>query len=170
MICVFEITSDDNPDFKRVIHINSKDTFGDLHQVIQDTSGFDQSEVASFFVTDELGRKKTEVGQNDSYQKFPKVLSMYHTKLEFCISEIGQKLMYVFDFFNDRYLYVEFKEKLMKTDLKEPFVAYEKGNAPSQFLLNDYDDPDVELLEQEEAYRSFGDLEDYYEIFGELDA
>lgn len=65
---------------------------------------------------------------------------------------------------------LELKEKLMETDLKEPFVAYEKGSAPAQFLINDYDSPEVELLERNESYKSFGDLEDYYEIFGEMDA
>jgi hypothetical protein len=86
------------------------------------------------------------------------------------MTEPGQKLVYVFDFFNDRFFYVELKEKLMKTDLKEPFVAYEKGSAPAQFLINDYEGPEVELLERNESCKSFGDLEDYYEIFGEMDA
>jgi hypothetical protein len=95
---------------------------------------------------------------------------MRKTKLDEYISEIGQKLVYVFDFFNERYFYVELKEKLMKTDLKEPFVAYEKGNAPSQFLINDLENPEVETIDRDESYKSFGDLEDYYEIFGEMDA
>jgi hypothetical protein len=95
---------------------------------------------------------------------------MRKTKLDDYISEIGQKLVYVFDFFNERYFYLELKEKLMKTDLKEPFVAYEKGNAPSQFLINDLESPEVELMEKDESYKSFGDLEDYYEVFGEMDA
>ena len=56
----------------------------------------------------------------------------------------------------------------MKTDLKEPFVAYENGKAPSQFLINDYS-TDVDVLTTDESYKSFGDLEDYYEIFGEMD-
>ncbi len=58
----------------------------------------------------------------------------------------------------------------MKTDLQEPFVAYEKGDAPAQFLLNDYNSSEVDIIDSDQAYRSFGDLEDYYEIFGEMDA
>lgn len=170
MICVFEISSLENADFKRIIHIESGNTFEDLHRIIQDTSDFDQSQTASFFLTDDQWRKQIEVSLLDSGKKNTKVLSMRKTKLDEYISEIGQKLVYVFDFFNDRVFYVELKEKLMKTDLKEPFVAYEKGNAPSQFLINDLESPDVEILERDESYKSFGDLEDYYEIFGELDA
>jgi hypothetical protein len=41
---------------------------------------------------------------------------------------------------------------------------------PVQFLINDYESPEVELLEANDSYKSFGELEDYYEIFGEMDA
>jgi hypothetical protein len=169
MICIFEITSNEVPDFKRVIHINPDQTFEDLNQIIQRTSNFDQSQLASFFLTDEHWSKKIEIGPLDTGETKPFRLSMRKTKLSEYVSEPGQKLVYVFDFFNERLFYLELKEKLMKTDLKEPFVAYERGDAPTQFLINDYDSPEVDVLESE-PYKSFGDLEDYYEIFGEMDA
>jgi hypothetical protein len=170
MICIFEISSIEAPDFKRLVHIGSEDTFEELHRTIQNTSNFDQSQLASFFITDDHWRRQIEISPLDSGENSTKVLSMRKTKLDEYISEIGQKLVYVFDFFNERFFYLELKEKLMKTDLKEPFVAYEKGNAPSQFLIDDLESPDVELIEPDDSYKSFGDLEDYYEIFGEMDA
>ena len=170
MIYIFEISSIEAPDFKRLIHLGSENAFEDLHRIIQNTSNFDQSQLASFFITDDRGRRKIEISPLDTGSNSSKVLSMRKTKLEEHISEIGQKLVYVFDFFNERFFYVELKEKLMKTDLKEPFVAYEKGNAPSQFLINDLESPETEMFDRDESYKSFGDLEDYYEIFGEMDA
>jgi len=170
MICIFEISSLEAPDFKRLIHLGSESTFEDLHRTIQNTSSFDQSQLASFFITDDHGKRTIEISPLDPGFNGTKVQSMRIIKLEKYISEIGQKFVYVFDFFNDRFFYIELKEKLMKTDLKEPFVAYEKGNAPSQFLINDLESPGVELMEKDESYKSFGDLEDYYEIFGEMDA
>ena len=170
MVCVFEISSIENPEFKRLIQIGSGDTFEDLHRIIQNTSNFDQSQLASFFLADDNWKKQIEISLLDSDKSNRRVISMRKTKLDVYISEIGQKLVYVFDFFNERYFYVELKEKLMKTDLKEPFVAYEKGNAPSQFLINDLENPEVETIDRDESYKSFGDLEDYYEIFGEMDA
>jgi len=170
MICVLEITSIEASEFKRIVHINSTDTFEDLHRIIQNASNFDQTQLASFFLTDEHWRKQTEISLLDIGEKSTKVLSMRKTILDNYITEIGQKLVYVFDFFNERFFYLELKEKHMKTDLKEPFVAYEKGNAPSQFLINDLDSPDVDLIDSDETYKSFGDLEDYYETFGEMDA
>jgi hypothetical protein len=170
MICVFEISSSEAPDFKRLIQISPENTFEDLHLVIQDASNFDHSQLASFFITDDHWRKQIEISSLDLGAKENVILSMRKTKLNEHMFRAGQKLVYVFDFFNDRFFYLELKDILMKTDLKEPFVAYEKGNAPAQFLINDYDSPEVELLDRNEPNQSFGDLEDYYEIFGEMDA
>jgi hypothetical protein len=170
MICIFEVSSSESIDFKRIIHINPEQTFEDLHRIIQNTSNFDQSQLASFFLTDDLWRRKIEISMLDSGNYPQNILSMRNTKLNEYITKTGQKLVYVFDFFNERLFYLELKEKLMKSDLKEPFVAYEKGFAPAQFLINDYDSPEVALLDSNDSYKSFGDLEDYYEVFGEMDA
>ncbi|HEY3373278.1 MAG TPA: hypothetical protein VGK10_20695 [Prolixibacteraceae bacterium] len=169
MISIFEISSSEAPDFKRLIHIDPEQTFEDLHLIIQRTCNFDHSQLASFFLADDLWRKKIEITSLDSGKSTPTLLSMRRTKLNQYLTETGHKLMYVFDYFNDRFLFIELKELLMKTDLKEPFVAYENGNAPAQFLINDYS-TDVDVLTTDESYKSFGDLEDYYEIFGEMDA
>jgi len=169
MVCIFEVLSSEMPDFKRLIHISPDQTFEDLHRIIQNTSNFDQSQLASFFLTDDQWRRNIEISLLDSGGTSPNLLSMRKTKLNEYITETGQKLVYVFDFFNERLFYLELKEKLMKTDLKEPFVAYENGLAPVQFLINDYDSPEVALLDTTDSYKSFGDLEDYYEIFGEMD-
>ena len=170
MICILEISSSEAPDFRRLIHIDSEKTFEDLNLIIQNTCRFDYSQLASFFLTDDLWRKSIEITSLDSGKSTPMLISMRTTKLDQYLSETGQKLIYVFDFFNERFLFIELKEKIMKTDLQEPFVAYEKGDAPAQFLLNDYNSAEVDIIDSDQAYRSFGDLEDYYEIFGEMDA
>lgn len=169
MVFVFEISCNETPDFKRVIHINPEQSFEDFHQILQKTSNFDHSQLASFFLTDDLWRKNIEITSLDSGKPAPKLISMRTTILNNYLSKVGQKLIYVFDYFNDRFLFVELKELHMKTDLKEPFVAYEKGNAPSQFLINDYIDEEVDVMDLDDSGKSFGDLEDYYEIFGEMD-
>ena len=169
MIFVFEISTTEAPDYRRLIHINPDQTFEDFHQVLQRTSNFDHSQLASFFLTDDLWRKNIEITSLDSGKSTPKLISMRRTKLKDHLSKVGQKLIYVFDYFNDRFLYVELKELNMKADLREPFIAYEKGVAPSQFLINDYENADVDIMVKNDSYKSFGDLEDYCEIFGEMD-
>ena len=170
MICIFEVSSPEVSEFKRFIHISTKHSFEDFHRTIQNAVNFDQTQLASFFLTDDNWRKQIEISSLDSGGSTSKIRSMRITKISDFILEIGQRLVYVFDFFNERFFYLELKEKLMKTDLKEPFVAYEMGLAPVQFLINDFDSPDVDFIESSDSYKSFGDLEDYYEIFGEMDA
>ena len=168
MVYVFEIRSPEFLDFKRLIHINPNDAFEDLHLIIQNTSNFDQSQLASFFLTDDHWRKQLEFSQLDSGKSLHNTFSMCTTKLNQYISAVGQKLVYVFDFFNERYLYVELKEMLMKTDIKEPFVAYERGTISLVSPLPQ--DSELDLPDKIEVSDSFGDLEDYYEVFGELDS
>jgi hypothetical protein len=169
MIFVFEISSTEAPDFMRIIHINPEQTFEDFHQILQNTCNFDHSQLASFFLTDDLWRKNLEITSLDSGKPGPKLISMRTAKLNEHLSKVGQRLIYVFDYFNDRFLLIELKELHMKKDLKEPFIAYEKGNAPSQFLVNEYLNDEVDVMDMDDSGKSFGDLEDYYEIFGELD-
>ena len=170
MICIFEISSSEVASFKRLVHINSENTFEDFHLIIQRTCNFDHSQLASFFLTDNLWRKNIEITSLDSGKSTPRLISMRTAKLNEYLSNSDQKLIYVFDYFNDRFLYIELKDKLMKTDLKEPFVAYEKGDAPSQFLINEYDVAEVAVMDSDDSYKSFGELEDYCEIYGEMDA
>jgi len=170
MICIFEVSSPEDAEFKRIIHVDGNHTFESLHQLIQDSVDFDQSQLASFFFTDELSKRKMEICFLDAGSKCQGKYSMRDTKIASVVTEPGHKLVYVFDFFNERLFYFDLKERIMKADLKEPFVAYEKGNTPAQFLINDYDTPEVELMEVTDTYKSFGDLEDYYEIFGEMDS
>lgn len=170
MVYKFEISSTDTPDFNRLILIDSEQTFQDLHQVIQNTCNFDSSQLASFFISYDLWRKTTEITLLDSGKYTANLISMHSTKLIDFLNNPVQKLIYVFDFFNDRFLNIELIEIIMRTDLKEPFVAFEKGNAPAQFMINDYNNPDVFVEDEDDSYQSFGELEDYCEIYGEMDA
>lgn len=169
MILELEITSNEVPEYKRVIQIDGSDTFYDLHLLIQSSSGFDQSQMASFFANSDKSKKVVEISSVDSGRYSPTILSMQKTSIDSFLTKPGQKLSYNFDLINERFFYVEFKEKLMKNDLKEPFISFEKGNAPAQILFSEIENSEVDLLEVDELQTSFAELEDYYEIFGEME-
>src|SRR5665647_409022 len=103
MICIFEVSSAEAPAFKRLIHISTEHTFEDLHRTIQNASNFDQSQLASFFLTDDHWSKQIEISLLDSGVSTPKLLSMRKTRINKYVSGKEQKLVYVFDFFNERY-------------------------------------------------------------------
>ena len=169
MIYIFKITTNENPEFIRLIEINPEDMFSVFHSIIQESSNFDSDQLASFFIADERWAKRIEVTLLDMGNNGIPSYTMTKTKIKDLIKTKGQKLLYVFDFFNERSYYVELTGISMDKNLNEPQIAYQKGKAPTQILTEDVemiDAPDIRLFE---SYHDYGDLDDYTEIFGEMD-
>jgi hypothetical protein len=57
----------------------------------------------------------------------------------------------------------------MEKNLSEPLVALKLGENPVQVLGEDVITQEHTDLFEEEVYMDFGELEDYTEIFGEMD-
>ena len=60
MIYLFRIISDENSDFFRDLVIDGKNTFLDFHHTLQENLGYDASQLASFFITNEFWEKQQE--------------------------------------------------------------------------------------------------------------
>lgn len=134
MIFRFLILSDEVDDFKREIKIDSDATFFDLYGSIIDCTGFSDKEMASFYLCDDNWRKKQEItlvemdtdSDEDSY-------IMEECILDDFLEDERQKLMFVFDYLNDRALYIELAEMITGKDLKKPQCSLSEGEAPKQF-------------------------------------
>lgn len=111
MIYRFLILSDEVENFKREIKIDADATFYDLYKAIIDCTGYSDKEMASFVLCDDNWRKEMEItlvkmdtsSDEDSYSMEECVLSDY-------LEEEKQKLMFVFDYFTERALYMELSE------------------------------------------------------------
>ena len=57
----------------------------------------------------------------------------------------------------------------MGKNLNEPFITLKQGEAPVQVLGEEVARQEQLDLLQEEVYMDFGELDDYTEIFGEMD-
>jgi hypothetical protein len=57
----------------------------------------------------------------------------------------------------------------VEENLNEPLVTLKHGVAPVQVLENETIDNEPVLLLEEEVLMDFGELDDYNEIFGEMD-
>ncbi|HBL73924.1 MAG: hypothetical protein A2W90_12010 [Bacteroidetes bacterium GWF2_42_66] len=168
MIYIFKITTNEYPGFIRLIEIDQENTFSIFHSVIQQSLDFDSDQLASFFIADESWAKRIEVTLIDMGSNGIPHYTMKKTKIKDLIKTKGQKLLYTFDFLNDRSFYIELTEISMERILNEPQVAYQLGKAPKQILTED-----VELIDAPDrffdSYHDYGDLDDYTEIFGEMD-
>lgn len=98
----FRVLMDYEDDVFRDIEIHLNDSFLKLHEIIQEAFGFDNSQMASFYVSNEDWEKGQEITLMDvgepAEQAGEPIWLMHETTLDKIIFEKGQKLLYVFDF------------------------------------------------------------------------
>ncbi len=147
MILLFRIISDEDPEFLRDLVIDGSDTFLDFHQILQEDLGYDASQLASFFITDEMWVKQQEITLIDMVEE-PGVeaMTMGEVTMDAYLSEVNQRMIYVFDFFSERAFFIELIEQTDQTSPREtPFIGDARGDAPPQLapdLLSGEGDPD----------------------------
>lgn len=168
MVYQFKILSTEIPDFILVVEADGRHTFADLHICIQKACGFNPDQLASFFIAGPKCGRQIEITQLDMgftglYKYF-----MEKTPIEKLLDRENQKLLYVFDFFMDRLFFIELTSIFMGRNLSEPSVTYQKGNAPSQLQEEKLLEQEIEAKIDEECL-DYGDLDDYTEIFGEME-
>jgi len=178
MVLKFRLISNEQDDFIRDFEILDDQTFFDFHMAVQTNLYFDKSQIASFFICNKDWEKEQEVTLFElSDEEHAAVLVMDNTVLGDHAPEVNDKLLYVYDVFNERLFFIELVEKSMPDPaVKYPRCTYERGHAPQQILMdpifnttrdadvnNDFDDgfysdgmPGPDDLD-DMGYRSFDD-------------
>lgn len=169
MIYHFKITSQESKNFYLEVEAGEKQTFFDFHSCIQKSLDFESHQLASFFISDGTWRKHKEISLLDLGLNGGVYLTMQKTRLSDLIQTEGQKLIYTFDFFNDRSLYIELTGIIMEKNLKEPTVTVKQGDAPVQVFGEEPENHEATKLQEEEVFMDFGVVDDYDELFGEME-
>jgi len=139
MILLFRIISNEDQDFYRDLVIDGSNTFLEFHHVLQENLGYDPTQLASFFITNEHWEKQHEITLIDMMQE-PGVETntMEECTLDQHFSELNQRMIYVFDFFSERAFFMELIESSDEDSPKKtPFIAQSVGDPPSQLALDD---------------------------------
>lgn len=130
MVYRFVVLSDEDESFVREFEFLDSQTLLDFHNALQEELEFDRSQIASFFMATESWEKEEEftlfdMGAGSS--------TMENSVLEEVIFRKNQKLLYVFDFFNDRALFVEYVGEFKEEEDKDyPVCTNSKGLPPKQ--------------------------------------
>jgi len=130
MVYRFVVLTDEDETFVREFEFLDSHTLLDFHNTIQEELEFDKSQIASFYMATETWEKEEEftlfdMGAGSS--------TMENAVLEEVIFRKNQKLLYVFDFFNDRALFVEYVGETREEDNMEyPVCSNSKGLPPKQ--------------------------------------
>ena len=147
MIYLFRILSDENPDFFRDLVAGGSDTFLAFHNTLQKELGYDATQLASFYITNENWEKEQEITLIDMMQE-PGVTThtMDQVTLEEQITELNQRMLYLFDFFSERAFFIELIEMEDEISPRQtPFIGHRMGDPPPQLALDQLMDDASEL-------------------------
>lgn len=112
------------------IEIKSTQTFEDFHEIIVAAFGFDNSQMASFYLSDENWNKGQEIALFDMNmgEDQNKILVMSETPINTQINCIGNHLLYSYDFLNMKNFFIELIEITVKESAEfYPKVVFNQG-------------------------------------------
>ena len=158
MIYKYRIVLDVLDDVIRDIEIRDTSTLEDLHNSIAQAYGFDGTEMASFYKSDEEWNQGEEYLLFDMSDGEGNVNMMNETALDSVFSRKDTKMIYVYDFFNMWTFYVELADISEPEDGQDyPNLMFAQGQLPEsppekQFeaeILDDFDDESNDDIEFE---------------------
>ncbi len=136
MIYQFRALSDENDHFARDYQLTHDATLHDFHNHICADLGFDPEAMASFFLSDREWGKLREFTLIDMGADFgdQAPLTMDGVTLHEVIEDNGDRLIYTFDIFGDRSLYMEMTGVYKPEEgVAYPRTILSEGSAPDQF-------------------------------------
>ena len=149
----FEISKPDSTDFRCEIAINGEQTFQQLHDKIVETLNFDGSQMASFFTLDKMGNRGKEIALMEMSiedEEDNNTLVMDVTTIREIVNASCIELEYVYDFFANNYLKVEYAGEYIGDSADVlPLCVYCGGELPRQ---TEYDANDEWSLDKDEDY------------------
>jgi len=134
----FKVTFEDYEDVSREIDIRSTQSFVDLHYAIQEAIGFDASQPASFYMSNDNWIKDREISleQRPPHNGEENVL-MKDAVLGKWIADPHQKIYYVFDYNTQWTFYIELHRIFAADDTRKKYPVCVKvnGEAPKQKIV-----------------------------------
>lgn len=135
MIYRFIMLSDEVDDFRREYRIDGDATFLELHELINQSVNYDNTEMASFFICDDDWSKEAEITLFEMNTKSEEdSLTMSETSLSDYLEDERQKLLYQFDYLNDRCFFMELREIIFGENMDEGIISKSVGQPPLQIL------------------------------------
>jgi Plasmid pRiA4b ORF-3-like protein len=127
------LDNDTEDDVFRDLEIRETDNLEDLHNIITQSFGFDGTEMASFYRSDDEWNQGEEISLFDMSEGKNSVSLMNETILEDVINEANTKLIYVYDFLNMWTFYVELAEIVEENQGTDyPNLMFVQGQIPDE--------------------------------------
>ena len=138
---------DQKEDIFRDIEIRKTDTFEDLHNVLTQSFGFDGSEMASFYISNDQWEQGQEIALFDMGQNTD-VKMMNETIVEELINEDNNKLIYIYDFLNMWTFLIELGEIVEEAQGTDyPNLMFVCGQVPSEAPEKQFEAEDLNSIQ-----------------------
>ncbi len=171
MIYKFVLISGEEESFSREFELDENNTLLDFHKAIQEELEYDNSHIASFFTATDKWEKEEEftlfdMGSNTTI--------MEDIIIDDIIINENQKLLYIFDLFNERALFIECIGEVEIIDGREyPICVQSQGRPPKQIILNGFASADIEVddlpdgelvIDDDNDLPEFDDIDDFDDL------
>jgi len=152
------LDNDTEEDIFRDFEIRESDTMEDLHNVITQSFGFDGTEMASFYVSDDEWNQGEEISLFDMSDGLNEVKLMNETSISDIVHEAQTKLIYVYDFLSMWTFFVELAEIVEEAQGTDyPNLMYVQGQVPTEAPEKVFEAEDDDFNEFDDDY----DIDDY---------
>ena len=137
MVYKFRLISNEVKGFMRDIEILSDQYFYDFHSTLSKDFHYDSTHLASFFISDENWGKMQEITLFDFSEGTARNVNlMDKCILKDFVSKKGDRLLYIFDHFNERLMFLELMETHeLEKDHKYPRISRSQLSPPPQILI-----------------------------------
>lgn len=150
------IILDTKKDVIRTITVNNTINLKELHSLIAKSFGFNGQEMASFYRTDDEWNQGEEIPLFNM-SEFDDEISMSTCILNETISDVNDKLIYVYDFFSLWTFYVEVVA-VSEEEIDEPKIIMSVGEIPDEAPEKEFV---AEKTDDEFTDDEFDSFEDY---------
>jgi hypothetical protein len=156
------LDNDTEDDVFRDLEIRETDTLEDLHNIITQSFGFDGSEMASFYISDDEWNQGEEITLFNLSEGSMSTKLMSETPINKEVHEAQTKLIYVYDFLNMWTFFVELAEIVDETEGHDyPNLLFVHGQIPDVAPEKHFEADEFELdSEFEDDY----DVDDYSDL------
>jgi hypothetical protein len=173
MIYTFRFISDEEDDFIIDININHNQTFEDLHNTIQKTLNFDNTQLASFYTSNEEWEKLDEIpyiqmGEDSG------IKTMKEQNIGEIYTERDEQILYIYDFLNERLLFGKLIRIInAESPIELPSVSKLEGTIPQQtkevldikdIIYDEEFDDGCFTKDDFDSFDDFDDPDDYYKM------
>lgn len=131
MVYRYRIILDTEEDVFRDIEILQNSTLEEFHNAITQSFGFDGSEMASFYISDESWSQGEEISLFDMSDGDSPVRLMNETQLEDVANREQTRLIYIYDYFNMWTFMVELADiAAIESGREYPNLMFAHGELP----------------------------------------